>query len=190
MNTAASRGGGRPRPMTPFGRPRIRRLRTSAATLEPGSSLAGWAFLLGAPRRESRRTRVLARVGIAAIVALAIYLAWGVISTIPEQWLGSRGGLTVVVFEALPLLGLGVRLVTLWNLDCRAPAPVTELRGGTRVQATALTGSLSTSRSVAPPYVFRLLVCPRGISSNSRCRGQSPWACASSVGTLRKAAAE
>jgi cellulose synthase (UDP-forming) len=41
----------------------VRRARASSATVESGSTIAGWARLLGSPRPEPRRSRLLAHIG-------------------------------------------------------------------------------------------------------------------------------
>lgn len=115
-------------------RPGTRRVRSTSASVEADSSLAGWAFLLGHPRPEHRRSRIMAHVGgLTAIAALVMYLAWRVAYTIPSGGWDETAAWTLVAFEALPLLGLGYRLVTLWDLDCRAPLPVIEPPAGMRV---------------------------------------------------------
>jgi len=115
-------------------RARPRRADASSASVEPGSRLAGWAFLLGPPGAESSRTRLLAHVGgLTAIFALVAYLSWRVVFTIPAGGWNAVAAWLLVGFEALPLLGLVVRVITLWNLDSRAPRPVTELPEGVGV---------------------------------------------------------
>ena len=117
-----------------LGRLRVRRARVTKAAVEPGSSLAGWAFLLGPPGPERRRTQVLARIGgVTAIGALLVYLWWRVAFTLPSGGWDEIAAWTLVGFEALPLLGLAVQVVTLWNLDSHAPEPVTEPPSGMRV---------------------------------------------------------
>src|ERR671924_254885 len=39
----------------------------------------------------------------------------------------------LVTFEALPIVGMVLKTVTLWNIDCLAPSPVTKVPGGMRV---------------------------------------------------------
>jgi len=113
---------------------RIRQARASSAKVEPGSTLAGWAFLLGSPRPERRWSRLLAHVGgLTAIFALVAYLSWRAVYTIPAGGWNEVAAWTLVAFEALPLPGLVVRVITLWDLDCRAPQPVRELPDGMRV---------------------------------------------------------
>lgn len=134
MSGSTSPGGSRPRRASHAGPPQIARVGASAATVEPGGSLAGWAFLLGAPRPERRRSQLLAHVGgLTAIGALLVYLTWRAAFTIPASGWDRTAAWLLVVFEGLPLLGLLVRLVTLWNVDSRAPRPVTDLPEGMRV---------------------------------------------------------
>lgn len=130
------RSGGPPgaRAAAPSGDVSAHEARGTAVSVEPGSSLAGWAFLLGSPRPESARRRWLARVGaIVAIGALAGYLWWRIGFTMPPGGWDRAAAWVLVSFEALPLLGLTIRAVTLWNIDCRAPEPVTELPPGMKV---------------------------------------------------------
>jgi cellulose synthase (UDP-forming) len=115
-------------------RRQLRRAQASTATAETGSSLAGWADLLGPPRPEPRRSRVLARIGgVTAVLALIAYLSWRITFTIPADGGDQFAAWALVAFEGLPLLGLAVRVVTLWNIDSRAPREVRELPEGMRV---------------------------------------------------------
>jgi cellulose synthase (UDP-forming) len=110
------------------------RARGIAASVEPVSELAGWAYLLGSPRPESPRSRRLARVGgLVAVGAIVTYLWWRVTFTMPTGGWDKTAAWILVSFEALPLLGLMIRIVTLWNIDCRAPKPVSGLPAGMRV---------------------------------------------------------
>lgn len=112
----------------------VQRRNRPTATMEPGTHLAGWAHLLGRPRPETPRTRHLAHIGgLTAIVALLAYLAWRIAFTIPDGGWNETAAWLLVGFEALPLFGLTAHLVTLWNIDCHAPDPVTELPEGMRV---------------------------------------------------------
>jgi cellulose synthase (UDP-forming) len=112
----------------------VRRARVATATIEPGTSLAGWAYALDTPGPEGTRSRVLARVGgLTAIAALVTYLSWRITSTLPPGGWDRTAAWILIGFEALPLAGLAVRLVTLWNIDSRAPRPVTEVPAGVRV---------------------------------------------------------
>jgi len=113
---------------------RVGSARAAEATVETGSTVAGWANLLSAPRPESSRSRRLAHVGgLTAIGSLLAYLWWRVSFTMPSGGWNEVAAWTLVAFEALPLLGLVVRVTTLWNIDSHAPPPVTELAPGRRV---------------------------------------------------------
>ncbi|WP_427132092.1 glycosyltransferase family 2 protein [Pseudarthrobacter sp. S9] len=90
------------------------------------AGLAGWAAQVGSPALEGTRSRRMAHIGgIAAIASLVLYLGWRLAFTLPAD----GGNLTIawilVIFEALPLGGLILKAITLWNIDSRAPAPVT-----------------------------------------------------------------
>ncbi len=113
---------------------RVRTAQTTSAKVETGSTVAGWASMLGPPQPEARRSRVLARLGgVTAILAVVAYLSWRITFTIPDSGGDEIAAWALVSFEALPLLGLMVRVVTLWNLDSQAPRRVTELPQGMRV---------------------------------------------------------
>jgi cellulose synthase (UDP-forming) len=103
------------------GRPH--RLVTRApATIEAGTGLAGWAHVLDPPGPERRRTQLLARFGgVVALAAVLGYLTWRITSTLPPDGFDRTAAWVLIAFEALPLAGLVVRLVTLWNLDSAAP---------------------------------------------------------------------
>ena len=97
-------------------------------------SIASWAEQLGAPAPESARSRRLARLGgVAAITSLLAYLTWRVAFTFPAGGSNLWLAWVLVTFEALPLIGLGLKTVLLWNIDSRAPAPVAEAPNGMRV---------------------------------------------------------
>ena len=97
-----------------------------------GLRLAGWTRLLGAPGPEAARVRRSARLGgVIALLSLMAYLTWRVAFTLPP---GPRWAAWLfLAFEALPLPGLVIRLVTLWNIDSAAPRVVTDLPDGYRV---------------------------------------------------------
>ncbi|MEZ2391529.1 glycosyltransferase [bacterium RCC_150] len=71
--------------------------------------------------------------GIAAIAALVMYLTWRIAFTMPAGGWDHAIAWTLVTFEALPLAGLVLKSITLWNIDCHAPAPVAQPPGGMRV---------------------------------------------------------
>lgn len=110
--------------------PRTRHL----AEAGPVGPTAGWADLLGAPSAESTRSRDLAHLGgFVAVLALVGYLTWRVAYTLPASGMDRAAAWTLIAFEAIPLIGMSFRIVTLWNVDSTAPAPVTEAPDGMRV---------------------------------------------------------
>src|SRR5689334_7494397 len=99
----------------------------------PGARLAGWAYLLGRPEREPDASKRLAHLGgLVAVGALLGYLTWRIAFTMPGSGFDRVAAWTLVVFEAVPLVGLAVRIVTLWNIDSRGPDPVDDERPGPR----------------------------------------------------------
>jgi cellulose synthase (UDP-forming) len=89
---------------------------------------------LGAPDVEDGRTRWSARIGgLAAVFALVGYLVWRAAFTIPAGGWNVAIAWALVSFEALPLLGLTLKTITLWNIDSVAPPPVSEAPLGMRV---------------------------------------------------------
>ena len=96
--------------------------RAATATIEAGTRLAGWAYLLGPPGPEGARQRLFARLGgLTAIAALLAYLTWRITSTLPAGGWDRSAAWVLVGFEALPLAGLLVRVVTLWNVIEHVP---------------------------------------------------------------------
>jgi cellulose synthase (UDP-forming) len=95
---------------------------------------AGWADLLGSPRAEAPRSRDLAHLGgFAAMTALIGYLTWRIAYTLPPSGANVVAAWVLIGFEAIPLIGMAFRIVTLWNIDSIAPRPVSEPPGGTHV---------------------------------------------------------
>lgn len=89
----------------------------------PTHQVSLWADRLGPPGPEPARSRRLAHLGgVAAITALALYLTWRVLFTMPASGPGRWVAWTLVAFEALPLIGLVYKTVTVWTIDSR-PAP-------------------------------------------------------------------
>lgn len=116
------------------GGPEVRRARAATVSIEPGTGLAGWAYALRPPGPEPRRAKVLARTGgLAALAAVVAYLSWRIAFTLPAGGWNRGAAWMLIGFEALPLVGLAVRLVTLWNIDSRAPRQVTEPEEGRHV---------------------------------------------------------
>lgn len=98
------------------------------------TSTAGWADLLGSPSAEATRSRDLAHLGgFAALTALVGYLTWRIAYTLPAAGPNRAAAWVLIAFEAVPLVGMAFRIVTLWNIDSTAPAPVTVAPGGMTV---------------------------------------------------------
>jgi cellulose synthase (UDP-forming) len=100
---------------------------------ENRAALAGWAKHLGRPGPEDARSQRTARLGgLTALFAMVMYLTWRVAFTLPSGP-AAIGAWVLVIIEAVPVLGLVMRIVTLWNIDSSAPAPVRSLPPGRRV---------------------------------------------------------
>lgn len=103
------------------------------AAIAPVATLASWAALMGPPGPEAKRSQLLARFGgLASITALLLYLIWRIGFTLPDGGWDLFAACLLVTFEAVPVIGLGVRLATLWNIDCRGPEPVNDVVAGQR----------------------------------------------------------
>lgn len=106
------------------------------AAIRPGALVTGWAAVLGPMLRESTRSRVTARLGVvSSISALVIYVTWRVAFTLPAGGWNLVAAWILVSFELFPVFSLLIRAVTLWNIDCRAPEPVTDVVPGQRAAA-------------------------------------------------------
>ena len=93
--------------------------------------LAGWTGWLGSPTPESLWSRWLARIGgSAAVAALAVYLWWRVTATMPAGGSDRVAAWILIGFEALPVFGLVLKTVTLWNIDAPSPPPVSAVPDG------------------------------------------------------------
>jgi cellulose synthase (UDP-forming) len=109
---------------------RIRGRRSLAARDVSRAGLAGWVLQLGAPAAEGRRSRRMARIGgVTGVMALIMYLTWRAAFTLPAGDWNLTVALILLGFEALPLGGLILNAITLWNIDSHAPDPVTEPPG-------------------------------------------------------------
>jgi cellulose synthase (UDP-forming) len=67
------------------------------------------------------------------MTALIGYLTWRVAFTLPATGANRTAALIMIAFEAVPLVGMAFRLVTLWNIDASAPPPATEAPDGLTV---------------------------------------------------------
>lgn len=106
----------------------------SATHEREAARLAGWTEQLGTPGLEASRSKLMAHIGgLAAIAALVLYLAWRVLYTMPADSTNRIAAWVLIGFEALPLTGLVLKLVTVWNIDSVPPQPVLEAPNGMRV---------------------------------------------------------
>lgn len=123
------------------------------------TNVTAWSEQLGTPMPESARSRRLAHLGgLAAGPSPAMYLTWRIAVTLPSGP-GLIVAISLVAFEAVPLAGLVLKTVTLWDRqsDAAQPGyprgpprrgthsdvrrarrdPCTDHRGGARSQARA-----------------------------------------------------
>ncbi len=108
-------------------------LSASTTALAPGTSLSGWAALLGQPRPETGFSRRMAHVGaLVSYGALLGYLAWRITATLPAGGWNRTAAWILIAFEAIPLFELTIRTVTLWNIDTGRPERITEKKPGFR----------------------------------------------------------
>ncbi|SDV02154.1 cellulose synthase (UDP-forming) [Microlunatus sagamiharensis] len=120
-------------PRTGVAPPVLSRVDMRRATVASGNRLAGWAYGLSPMVTESRRSRLGARLGIlTAITALVVYVTWRILFTLPLGGWDLVAAWVLVAFEILPVAGLVIRAVTLWDIDTRAPVPVSDARPGQR----------------------------------------------------------
>lgn len=92
----------------------------------PKRPIAPWAAEMTGVAPEPRRTKYLARAGgVVSVLALLAYLTWRIAYTLPPGSWNRNVAYALIIFEALPLIGLTVKAVTLWSIDCEVPAPIT-----------------------------------------------------------------
>jgi cellulose synthase (UDP-forming) len=113
---------------------RIKGRRSLTARDLSREGIAGWVLHLGAPAAEPRGSRRMARIGgVTAVAALVLYLTWRAAFTLPAGDWNLAIACILLGFEALPLGGMLLNAITLWNIDSQAPAPVTEPPAGMTV---------------------------------------------------------
>jgi cellulose synthase (UDP-forming) len=96
--------------------------------------IAGWVAQLGPPSAEPTKSRRLAHVGgLGAVAALTLYIAWRIAFTLPVGGMNRTVAWLLIVFEALPLPGLLLKAVTLWNIDAQPPPASLDDVSGLRV---------------------------------------------------------
>ena len=139
--------------------------------------LAAWASYLGSPRREAAGSRRWAHVGgLAAIAALASYLAWRALFTLPHSGWSRVVAWCLVAFETLPMPGLVYKAITLWNIDALVPAAPSDgpkLRPGRRV--TVLIPTYNEPRDVLLPTVAAACELPQAHDTWVLDDGDRPW---------------
>ena len=136
-------------------------------TGDPTPRLAGWASVLSAPGPEPARSRRLAHLGgLASVTALVAYLTWRIGWTLPAGGTDRAIAWTLVVFEALPLAGMVVKTITLWNIDTTAPRPTPATGDGRRVvlmiptynePAEVIAPTVAAACALDPPHETWLL---------------------------------
>ena len=88
------------------------------------SQFASWADNLDGPHPETVSSRRKARVGgFVALVALVAYLYWRCTATMPAGGSNFDAALALIIFEALPVVGIILKMVTLWDIDSSGPPP-------------------------------------------------------------------
>lgn len=86
------------------------------------SPLAPWSDNLDGPQPERVSSRRQARVGgFVALFALVAYLYWRCTATMPSSGTNFDAALALIVFEALPVVGIVLKLATLWDIDSAGP---------------------------------------------------------------------
>ncbi len=62
-----------------------------------------------------------------SIAALVLYVTWRVADTLPPGGWDRSVAWLLIAFETLPIFGLVIKSVTLWNIDSVAPPPLSDL---------------------------------------------------------------
>jgi cellulose synthase (UDP-forming) len=92
---------------------------------DPSLPLADWTNQLGSPTREGSRSKLMAHLGgIASVAVVLFYLTWRISSTLPAGGSDRTIAWLLIAFEAVPVVGLVVKTVVLWNIDAIAPPPI------------------------------------------------------------------
>ncbi|MEV8150542.1 glycosyltransferase [Arthrobacter sp. NPDC080073] len=118
----------------PVGAARGRRAALTDAKVLARAGIAGWAARLGSPGPEEPFSRRMAHLGgVMSVAVLILYLLWRMMFTLPAGGPNLVMAWILVTFEALPLPGLVLKVLALWNIDSHPPAPVTEPPHGMRV---------------------------------------------------------
>lgn len=107
--------------------------RVSKGRLGADDALAGWARGIEYLGTETSRSSIAAHVGVlSSITALLLYVTWRIFFTLPSGGWNLVAAWILVAFEVFPVFGLMIRTVTLWNIDCTRPEPVSDVVPGLR----------------------------------------------------------
>jgi cellulose synthase (UDP-forming) len=85
------------------------------------------------------------------VTALVGYLLWRIAFTLPAGGWNLGVAIALVSFEALPLAGMVLKIVTVWSIDCPAPDPVDAAPDGMRV--AVLIPTYNESAEVIAPTI-------------------------------------
>ena len=125
--------------------------RIGRASKAARSQFASWADNLDGPHREAVSSRRKARVGgFVALVALVAYLYWRCTATMPAGGSNFDAALALIIFEALPVVGIILKLVTLWDIDSSGPPPS---RDGIRPTVAVLIPTYNEPAEVIAPTI-------------------------------------
>jgi len=113
---------------------------------------------------------------LAAVAALLAYLGWRGIYTLPAGGWNRSVAWMLVAFEALPLIGLVLKAVTLWNIDSHAPDPIELLPAGQRV--TVLIPTYNEPLEVIAPTVTAACALQPAHETWVLDDGDRPWVAA------------
>lgn len=101
---------------------------------KPPVRIAAWTKQLCAPGPEPQSSRRSAHLGATvSIAALVLYVTWRVSDTLPPGGWDRSVAWLLIAFETLPIFGLVIKSVTLWNIDSVAPPPLSDLTEMPRV---------------------------------------------------------
>src|SRR6476659_8800288 len=139
-------------------------------------AIAPWALRLGAPTPESRRSRLTARAGgLVAVGSLLVYLTWRLAFTLPTGSWNRSVAFTLIAFEALPLIGLIFKAVTLWSIDAHAPGPVPVRSQSEGRKVTVLIPTYNEPVDVIAPTVAASVALEPAHETWGLDDGDRPW---------------
>jgi len=90
--------------------------------MESPVRIAAWTKQLGTPGPEPKSSQRSAHLGATvSIIALVMYVTWRIADTLPPGGWDRNVAWMLIAFEALPIFGLVIKAVTLWNIDSATP---------------------------------------------------------------------